>query len=138
MRPIAEIQPSAARELLGLVFDVDDTLTRGGWIEEPAYRALWRLREAGLMLIAVTGRPLGFAEVLARTWPLDVAVGENGVKVEHAEDMIYPAEGRTGMPMPGKDLIPSKYAHVDTSGLKYTVKSGDQTYDIPLEGEAPK
>lgn len=96
MRPIAEIQPSAARELLGLVFDVDDTLTRGGWIEEPAYRALWRLREAGLMLIAVTGRPLGFAEVLARTWPLDVAVGENGaghIRVtEHAVLRSYYAD----------------------------------------------
>jgi hypothetical protein len=72
------------------------------------------------------------------TYEATVAVGENGVKVEHAEDMIYPAEGRTGMPMPGKDLIPSKYAHVDTSGLKYTVKSGDQNYDINVEGEAPK
>jgi HAD superfamily hydrolase (TIGR01484 family) len=78
MRPILEIEPATARGLLGLVFDVDDTLTRGGKLEAAAFQALWQLRNAGLALIAVTGRPLGFAELMARQWPLDAAVGENG------------------------------------------------------------
>jgi len=78
MQAIAEFEPGAAQDLLGVVFDIDDTLTRDGRLEEPAYRALWRLRSQGLHLLAVTGRPLGFAEVIARTWPVDVAVGENG------------------------------------------------------------
>jgi len=72
------------------------------------------------------------------TYEASVAVGDCKIKVEHAEDMVYPKEGRAGMPMPGKDLIPAKYAHVETSLLKYTVKGGEQTYDINLEGEAPK
>jgi len=78
MRPILELEPASARALLGVVFDVDDTLTRAGRVEEAAYAALWRLRESGLALLAVTGRPLGFAELMARMWPIDVAVGENG------------------------------------------------------------
>ncbi|MET0385914.1 MAG: HAD-IIB family hydrolase [Polyangiales bacterium] len=78
MQSLAELDAELARALRGVVFDVDDTLTRGGRIEEPAYRALWQLKEAGLVLLAVTGRPLGFAEILARTWPVDAAVGENG------------------------------------------------------------
>jgi hydroxymethylpyrimidine pyrophosphatase-like HAD family hydrolase len=78
LRPIQEIDPAECRALVGVVFDVDDTLTRGGTLEEAAYSALFRLREAGLYLVAVTGRPLGFAELMARMWPIDLAVGENG------------------------------------------------------------
>lgn len=78
MQPIAELDPSCARDLLGVVFDVDDTLTRHGRIEDAAFQALWQLERAGLELIAVTGRPLGFAEIIARTWPVAAAVGENG------------------------------------------------------------
>jgi HAD superfamily hydrolase (TIGR01484 family) len=78
LRPIQEMDPAACRALAGVVFDVDDTLTRGGTLEEAAYSALFRLRESGLYLVAVTGRPLGFAELMARMWPIDLAVGENG------------------------------------------------------------
>jgi len=78
MQPIGELDRQSARALLGVVFDVDDTLTRDGRVEEPAFQALWRLKAAGLHLLAVTGRPLGFAEIIARTWPVDAAVGENG------------------------------------------------------------
>jgi len=59
-------------------FDVDDTVTRHGQLEPAAYAALAELRAAGLTLVAVTGRPLGFAEIIARTWCVDAAVGENG------------------------------------------------------------
>lgn len=78
LRPIRELEPAACRALAGVVFDVDDTVTRAGTLEEAAYSALFRLREAGLKLVAVTGRPLGFAELMARMWPIDLAVGENG------------------------------------------------------------
>jgi HAD superfamily hydrolase (TIGR01484 family) len=93
MRPIADLDPRCARDLLGVVFDVDDTLTRDGRVEEPAFQALWRLKNQGLHLLAVTGRPLGFAEVMARTWPVDAAVGENGAGfiqvTEHALRVGY-------------------------------------------------
>lgn len=78
MQAIADLDRQCARDLVGVVFDVDDTLTRAGRVEEPAFQALWRLKAHGLHLLAVTGRPLGFAEVIARTWPVDAAVGENG------------------------------------------------------------
>jgi HAD superfamily hydrolase (TIGR01484 family) len=88
MRPIDELDANTAQAIVGVVFDVDDTLTRSGRVEAAAYEALWKLQRAGLSLMAVTGRPLGFAELMARMWPIDVAVGENGagyVRVtEHA------------------------------------------------------
>jgi len=78
LRSLAAIEEAILRLALGLVFDVDDTITREGRLEPEAFAALWALHRAGLRLIAVTGRPLGWADVFARQWPIDVAVGENG------------------------------------------------------------
>ncbi len=78
MRPLAELAPDACHQLLGVVFDIDDTITEDGRILEASYAALWRLHQAGLHLVAVTGRPLGWCDVLAQLAPIDVAVGENG------------------------------------------------------------
>lgn len=78
MQPIASFSAQDAHALVGVCFDIDDTITKQGVIEASAYSALFDLARAGLKLIAVTGRPLGFAEVAARTWPVDIAVGENG------------------------------------------------------------
>ena len=72
MRPLAELDAETCRRLEGIVFDIDDTIT------EDAYAAMWRLREAGLTLVAVTGRPLGWVDVLVQLAPVDLAVAENG------------------------------------------------------------
>jgi len=78
MRPLREL-PAATRERLrGIVFDVDDTVTRDGKLEAEALETMHRLRERGLVLVAVTGRPLGWVDVFARQWPIDLGVGENG------------------------------------------------------------
>jgi len=78
VQPLDRIFAADARSLVGLCFDVDDTVTTHGTLDPDAYRSLFALRESGLRLIAATGRPLGFAEIIARTWPVDAAVGENG------------------------------------------------------------
>lgn len=75
---ITALSPDACSGLQGIAFDVDDTLTRHGRLEEVAFQALWRLHEHHIKLIAVTGRPWGYAHVLAQHWPIDAAVGENG------------------------------------------------------------
>jgi HAD superfamily hydrolase (TIGR01484 family) len=78
MRNIEELTSAEAKPLTGLLFDLDDTLLSGTRLEEKAYSSLFRLREAGLVLVGVTGRPSGWAEVLARQWPVDGMVAENG------------------------------------------------------------
>jgi len=67
-----------ARSLRGLLFDLDDTVLSHGRLTEAAYGALWRLRAAGLELAAVTGRPSGWGDVLARQWPIAGCITENG------------------------------------------------------------
>ncbi len=78
MEPIANLGAELARSITGVCFDVDDTLTTHGVLDVEAYAALAALKRAGLVLFAVTGRPLGWAELIARMWPVDAAIGENG------------------------------------------------------------
>jgi HAD superfamily hydrolase (TIGR01484 family) len=78
VKPIATLPAETALALEGICFDIDDTVTTHGTLDVAAYAALVELKRAGLKLVAVTGRPLGFAEVVARTWAVDAAVGENG------------------------------------------------------------
>ena len=61
-----------------MLADIDDTLTTAGKLPSIAYAALERLREAGLLVIPVTGRPAGWCDHIARMWPGDAVVGENG------------------------------------------------------------
>jgi hydroxymethylpyrimidine pyrophosphatase-like HAD family hydrolase len=77
IKPYRELSAIAPR-LRGIFCDVDDTLTHGGTVVPAAYDAICRAAAAGLRVVAVTGRPAGWAEVLACTWPLAGAVAENG------------------------------------------------------------
>jgi HAD superfamily hydrolase (TIGR01484 family) len=69
---------SLLRGVSGVLTDIDDTLTRDGAIEPEALAALADLRAAGLHVIAITGRPMGWSEPFARDWPIDAIVAENG------------------------------------------------------------
>lgn len=78
MASLSSVSPEQAQRLLGVLFDLDDTVLTHGVLTKVAYDSLWALREAGLRLVAVTGRPSGWGEVLVRQWPIDGAVTENG------------------------------------------------------------
>jgi HAD superfamily hydrolase (TIGR01484 family) len=75
MRPLVELD---ARGVRALLFDIDDTLTSEGRLTAAAYEALERLKTSGRRAVAVTGRPAGWCDHIARMWPLDAVVGENG------------------------------------------------------------
>ena len=76
MKPLSELRDAA--RLRGLLFDIDDTLTTEGRLSAEAYTALERLHAAKRLAIAVTGRPAGWCDHIARMWPVDAVVGENG------------------------------------------------------------
>jgi len=78
MRPLAEFPREARRAIRGVLTDIDDTLTTHGRLLPEAYAALAQLRAAGLLVIPVTGRPAGWCDHIARMWPVDAVVGENG------------------------------------------------------------
>ena len=75
MKPLAELD---ARPVTALLFDIDDTLTTEGRLTADAYAALEALKRAGKLVVPVTGRPAGWCDHIARMWPVDAVVGENG------------------------------------------------------------
>jgi HAD superfamily hydrolase (TIGR01484 family) len=75
MRPLAEFDPRGVKAVL---LDIDETLTTAGKLTAGAYAALERLKAAGRIVVPVTGRPAGWCDHIARMWPVDAVVGENG------------------------------------------------------------
>jgi len=78
MKPLA-LWPQTDREkIVGVFTDIDDTLTTKGAITPDALEALHELKAQGLMVIPITGRPVGWSIPFASAWPLDAMVAENG------------------------------------------------------------
>jgi HAD superfamily hydrolase (TIGR01484 family) len=78
LRPLSTLPRAARRSFRGVLTDIDDTLSTHGRVTAEAYLAMERLRAAGLLVIPVTGRPAGWCDHIARMWPVDAVVGENG------------------------------------------------------------
>jgi len=78
MKPAAELPHALRRSIRFVLTDIDDTLTDHGRLTARAYGALERLQRAGLIVIPITGRPAGWCDLIARFWPVDAVVGENG------------------------------------------------------------
>lgn len=76
--PLESLPAAQARALVGVFCDIDDTLTWEGQLVPEAFAALHALRAAGLRVVPITGRPGGWVDHIARMWPVDAVVGENG------------------------------------------------------------
>lgn len=75
MKPLLDLPKTKFR----FVFtDIDDTLTEAGRLQPDAFASLWKLSEAGVHVVPVTGRPAGWCELIARQWPVAGVIGENG------------------------------------------------------------
>lgn len=85
MKPLVDLD---ARDVTAVLTDIDDTLTTEGSLTAEAYTALERLHDAGIRVVPVTGRPAGWCDHIARMWPVDAVVGENGAFY------FFHAEGR--------------------------------------------
>jgi hypothetical protein len=75
VKPLSELDARGTRAVL---LDIDDTLTTEGRLTAQAFSVLERLKNAGKLVVPVTGRPAGWCDHIARMWPVDAVVGENG------------------------------------------------------------
>ena len=95
-RPLAALSAHDLAQVIGVMTDIDDTLTRDGAIEPVALAALHALAQARVPVVAITGRPLGWSRPFAAAWPVAAIVAENGavalvkqggqVHTEYAQD----------------------------------------------------
>ena len=78
MKAISELTAEDAAQVRYILMDIDDTLTLQGKLLASSYSALWKLKNTGYKIIPVTGRPAGWCDLIARQWPVDGVIGENG------------------------------------------------------------
>ena len=78
MKPLKDCPRAILAAVKGVLTDIDETVSTEGRLTAAAYGALEALKAAGLRVIPVTGRPAGWCDMVARFWPVDAVVGENG------------------------------------------------------------
>ena len=145
-RPIAALGPLTG--LRGVLCDIDDTLTWEGRLIPEALLGLQRASDAGLRVIPVTGRPAGWVDHIARMWPVDGVIGENGglwFWMQHGKlqrRFLQPADERAANRQKLNELASEILAEVPGTAL-----ASDQPYreldlavdfceDVPPLGDA--
>lgn len=91
MKPLEEFPDADRRRINCVLTDIDDTLTTDGRLTAQAYAALEALHDAGFKVVPITGRPAGWCDHIARMWPVDAVVGENGAfyfRYDHAQRQL--------------------------------------------------
>jgi HAD superfamily hydrolase (TIGR01484 family) len=78
MKPIARFPRSHKNQIHYVLTDIDDTLTLRGRLPAVVFAAMEDLRRIGIRIVPITGRPAGWCDHIARMWPVDGVVGENG------------------------------------------------------------
>jgi HAD superfamily hydrolase (TIGR01484 family) len=78
MQALEKLSNEKKRRIICLFADIDDTITTEGRLSAQAYSAMERWQDAGNLMIPITGRPAGWCDHIARMWPVDAVVGENG------------------------------------------------------------
>lgn len=92
MHPLSKLSDQDRAKITTVLTDIDDTLTTDGHLRAEAYSALERLQDAGFRVIPITGRPAGWCDHIARMWPVDAVVGENGAfyfRYDHTQRKMH-------------------------------------------------
>jgi HAD superfamily hydrolase (TIGR01484 family) len=140
MLPIASM-PAEERARIQTIFtDIDDTLSTHGRIPSCAYDALWRAHEAGLKVIPVTGRPAGWCDHIARMWPVDLVVGENGAlayAIQAGKDGAPPALARLYADRPAdadeRLEVIRRQILAEVKGAKVASDQAYREYDLAID-----
>ena len=78
MEPLLQIKRDEINEIKVLLFDLDGTFVSDDRLRSSTFECLEKLRQKNIKRIAVTGRPAGWCDLIARWWPVNSVIGENG------------------------------------------------------------
>ena len=76
--PLIELDHEAVRDVRYVLTDFDDTLTLAGQLPAATLQALYRLQEAGIGVIPVTGGCAGWSDMMVRVLPVSGVISEGG------------------------------------------------------------
>ncbi len=94
LTPLAQCPRETLAAIEGVLTDIDDTVSTHSRLTSEAYGALEALKEAGFRVILVTGRPAGWCDHMARFWPVDAVVGENGAFWMWRDERVHKLQSR--------------------------------------------
>ena len=86
MKPIGKMPKVVKERIRYVLADIDDTLTLNGRLPAVVFAAMERVQTAAIRMIPITGRPAGWCDHIARMWPVDGIVGENGAFYFYYDD----------------------------------------------------
>jgi len=78
MHSLSEMSAESSENIKALLFDLDGTFITEDNLKAETYNSLEKIKNRGIKTIAVTGRPAGWCDLIARWWPVDAVIGENG------------------------------------------------------------
>ena len=138
VQPWARCDPRRLRDLGGVLTDIDDTLTTEGAIPMGVVAALAALRAAGLPVIAVTGRPMGWSLPIAAEVPLAAVVAENGAVALIPDGAggcgpNTPTASRCARPTPSAWLRPAARIVREVPGATLSRDSVGRVTDIAID-----
>jgi HAD superfamily hydrolase (TIGR01484 family) len=88
MKPFEQMPTDIRKKIRYVLTDIDDTLTNNGRLPAQVFTAMEQLNQAGIKVIPITGRPAGWCDHIARMWPVDGLVGENGAFYFRYDDVL--------------------------------------------------
>ena len=94
MKSLEKLPAQLRKQIRYVLTDIDDTLTVNGRLPSVVFVSMERLRDVGIRSIPITGRPAGWCDHIARMWPVDGLVGENGAFYFRYDDSIRKMQRR--------------------------------------------
>ena len=133
MLPLNQWRLADRRALVGVFTDIDDTLTTDGAITPDARQALAALKAAGLHVIPITGRPVGWSVPFAAAWPVDAIVAENGALALRAASTLYQQDDATRRANFARMQIVAARVLRDVPGAHLAQDSAGRETDIAID-----
>ncbi|SVB75066.1 uncharacterized protein METZ01_LOCUS227920, partial [marine metagenome] len=145
MQPLSNMSAENALRIKALLFDLDGTFVSEDALLSSTYSSLEKTKNLGIKNIAVTGRPAGWCDLMARWWPIDAVVGENGafsyskvnnriVRNTYHDHISYPAYQQKLQSL-FEELL-AKYNYLKLASDQ-SFRHWDLAIDIAEESEVP-
>lgn len=136
MKALDTLTAGEVASLRYVLTDVDDTITTQGKLRPEGLKALWKLHDAGLKVICVTGGSAGWGDTYLRQWPVEAVLSESGAVCLYRENgvirhYVHPSIVKDGYQKRAKALIDRVLTLVPEAKL-----SSDQfarIYDIAFD-----
>ncbi len=131
MRPLSEFPAEARRAVRFVLCDIDDTITDHGRLPSSSLAAMERLQAAGMRVLPITGRPAGWCDHIARMWPVDGVVGENGAlffRYDHQARRMHRRYWKTADRRAADRVKLDRLAHEIPAAVPGAAIAADQPY----------